>query len=102
MKDGRLKNSISYLFIALLLSLKIAGLHVLSHSDDNDHALHCAICDHALVNGMTPALASDIQDFKIENTEPVVRGEIIENYSFVISSNIASNQLFSRPPPSLL
>lgn len=102
MKDGRLKNIIANLFIALLLFLKVAGLHVLLHSDDNDHALHCAVCDHTLVHGMTPAIAADIQDFKIENTEPIVSAEIIENYRFVVSSIIASNQLFSRPPPSLL
>ncbi|WP_047246434.1 hypothetical protein [Maribacter thermophilus] len=102
MKDGRLKNSITYLFIALLLSLKIAGLHVLSHSDDNEHALHCAICDHALAHDMTPALAPDTQDFKIENTEPVVEVELTDNYSFVISNTIASDQLFSRPPPFVL
>tara|TARA_R110002049_G_scaffold47596_2_gene137108 strand:- start:267631 stop:267879 length:249 start_codon:yes stop_codon:yes gene_type:complete len=82
--------------------MKMAGLHVLSHTNDKDHAVHCTICDHAITNNLTPALTPDSQDFIIENTEPIVQSEITENYSFIISSTIATDQLFSRPPPFLL
>ncbi|MEZ4970592.1 MAG: hypothetical protein R2814_13240 [Flavobacteriaceae bacterium] len=102
MKNGRLKNSITYLFLALFLSMKMVGLHVLSHTDDKDHAIHCTICDHAISNNLTPALAPELQDFTITNTEPIFQNGIIENYHFIISNTIATDQLFSRPPPSLL
>ncbi len=102
MKHGRLKNSITYLLLVLFISMKMAGLHVLSHTNDKDHAVHCTICDHAITNNLTPALTPDSQDFIIENTEPIVQSEITENYSFIISSTIATDQLFSRPPPFLL
>lgn len=102
MKNVRLKNSITYLLLVLFISMKMAGLHVLSHTDDKDHAIHCTICDHAITHNLTPALSPDPQDFAIENTEQLVQREITENYNFSISSTIASDQLFSRPPPFLL
>ncbi len=82
--------------------MKMAGLHVLSHLDDKDHALQCTICDHVIANDLTPALNPGLQDFAIENTEFVVQKLIAKKYSFIVSSAIASNQLFSRPPPFLL
>ncbi|MCX2678375.1 hypothetical protein OOZ15_00330 [Galbibacter sp. EGI 63066] len=102
MKNGRLKNSITSLFLVLFISMKMTGLHVLSHTNDKDHAIHCTICDHAITHNLTPALTPDLQDFTIENTEPIVQGEITKNYNFIALSNLASGQLFSRPPPSLL
>lgn len=102
MKNGRLKNSITFLLLALFVSMKAVGLHALSHANDKDHAVHCTICDHAIANDLTPVLAPDSQDFAIENTEPTVQKEIIRNYNFIISSTIAKDQLFSRPPPFLL
>ena len=82
--------------------MKMAGLHVLSHSNDKDHALHCAVCDHAIAHNLTPALTPDLQGFVIKNTAFIVQKEIAKNYSFIISSTITSDQLFSRPPPFLL
>ncbi|PXX26327.1 hypothetical protein [Arenibacter sp. ARW7G5Y1] len=102
MKNSRLKNSISILFLALFLSMKMAGLHVLSHTDDKEHALHCYICDHAVSNNLTPAISADIPEYGIKNTESIPQLENSEHYDFVVSSTIATDQLFSRPPPSLL
>ncbi|MDD7884477.1 hypothetical protein [Flavivirga sp. 57AJ16] len=80
----------------------MAGLHALSHTNDKDHAVHCTICDHAITNNLTPALTPDSQDFTIENTEPIVQREVTRNYNLIISSTIATDQLFSRPPPFIL
>ncbi len=102
MKNGRLKNSITYLLLVIFLSMKMAGLHVLSHTDDKDHALHCTVCDHAITNNLTPALTPDSQDFTLENPEFTAHRVSFKNYNFMTSSNLASGQLFSRPPPSLL
>lgn len=102
MKASRIKNSISYLLLVLFLSMKTVGLHVLSHTDDHDDTLHCVVCDYATVQNFTPVLAPDLQDFLIERTEFALQSEITKNYNFVVSNAIASNQLFSRPPPFLL
>jgi len=102
MKNSRLKNNISILLLALFLSMKMAGLHVLSHTDDKEHAVHCYICDHAISHNLTPAIAPDIPDYGIKNTEFLLQIEKPKNYHFVVSCTIASDQLFSRPPPVLL
>ncbi|WP_157757670.1 hypothetical protein [Pseudalgibacter alginicilyticus] len=81
--------------------MKTVGLHALSHDHDQDHALHCVVCDYATAQNLTPILAPDLQGFIIENTEFVLKTEITNNYSFAVSSTIATNQLFCRPPPFL-
>jgi len=102
MKNGRLKNSITFLFLALFFIAKMAGLHVLSHSNEENHAVDCAICIHVNTNNLTPAITPDLQDYTIKNTEPLVQRAITENYSFISLSSISTDQLFSRPPPFLL
>lgn len=103
MKQGRLKYSITYLLLVVFMSMKMAGLHVLSHTDDKDHALHCVVCDQAITHNFTPALTPGSQDFTIgDTTACLVKREINTTYGFIISNTLATNQLFSRPPPSLL
>lgn len=102
MKISPIKNSITFVFIALFFTMKMAGLHMLSHTNDEDHEIHCAICDYAITHNLTPLLTLNLQDFTIENREPIVLGQINKSYSFIITSTIATNQLFSRPPPFLL
>ena len=102
MRNGKLKNSITYLFLVLFLSMKIAGLHALLHADDKDHVIHCTVCDHAITNNLTPTLTPHLEDFTIKNLLFTPRIKNIKNYNFVIVSNLASGQLFSRPPPSIL
>lgn len=102
MKIGRLKNTVTYLLLVLFISMKMAGLHALAHADDNsnhDHVIHCLICDQALINNLTPVLATDIQDFDIENTEAIVQQQISDSYSTLVSRTISKDQLFCRPPP---
>ncbi|MBF8150758.1 hypothetical protein ITJ86_12675 [Winogradskyella sp. F6397] len=80
----------------------MVGLHALTHDDDQDHALHCAICDNATINNLTPALTPDPLEFSIENTELVLYRNSTTHYEFVMSNTIATNQLLSRPPPFTL
>tara|TARA_R110002049_G_scaffold47596_2_gene137098 strand:- start:255529 stop:255843 length:315 start_codon:yes stop_codon:yes gene_type:complete len=101
-KNGRLKNSIPYLFLVLFLSMKMAGLHVLSHTDEENHAVDCAICIHVNTNNLTPTITPDFQDFTIENTEFTAHKERFKSYNFIALSDLVSGQLFSRPPPSFL
>lgn len=102
MNNGHLKNSITYLFLALFLSMKMAGLHVLSHTNDKDHAVHCTLCDHAIAHNLTPAILSDIQGIVVKNMEPVPLLEKTGFYDFLNCGALAQNQLFSRPPPLVL
>jgi len=98
----RFKNSIAYLFLVLFISIKMTGLHTLLHNDDDDHDSQCVICENAITYNLTPVLTPDLQDFTIEKIEFVIPKELIKHYSFISLSTIESNQLFSRPPPSLV
>ncbi|MEP5340897.1 MAG: hypothetical protein ABJL44_08275 [Algibacter sp.] len=102
MKSSRIKNSITYSLLVFFLIMKMAGLHALLHIDDKDHAPHCVICDHTTANNLTPAITSNLQDFTIEILEFTTLRESIKTYDFIALNNLASSQLFSRPPPSLL
>ncbi|SDM54435.1 hypothetical protein SAMN04488514_11098 [Kriegella aquimaris] len=102
MLKGRLKHSISYFLLVLFLSVKMAGLHVLSHSDDKDHALNCAICDHTTAHNQVPVIAPDLPDFKVHKFEVSFLQEANTHYTFIGARTLDSDQLFSRPPPFLL
>lgn len=101
MRD-KIKNRTALVFLVLFVVMKMAGLHVLSHIDDKDHALHCTVCDYAITYNLTPLITPGSQGFPIENNEYFVQGDIFKSYSFIIAGNISADQLFSRPPPFLL
>lgn len=94
-----MKNSITYFFIVLFLSLKMLGLHALTHNEDTDQDLHCAVCDYATTINTTPILTPEVQDFPIENLEFSPPRHLITTYGFVSSNTLAIPLLFSRPPP---
>ena len=102
MKNGLLKNSITYLFLALFLSTKMASFHVIEHAQDKEHALHCTICDHIITTNSTPVVVADVAEFTFENSEFYFPVQLNNHYSFEFSSEIGSDQLFSRPPPLVL
>jgi len=94
-----MKNNITYFFIILFLSLKMIGLHALTHDEDKDQELHCEVCDYATIHNVTPTLTPKAQESYIENTElAIVRDNLID-YCFVTPNTITSSQLFCRPPP---
>jgi hypothetical protein len=99
MKTSVIKHNVACFLLLLFLSLKMVGLHTLSHTDDEDHNAPCEICSHALVHNLIPALIPQPTAFSIENTTLVFNHIEIISYHFKISSTIASSQLFSRPPP---
>lgn len=102
MKLNHIKNSITYLFLVLFLSMKMAGLHALSHSDDDKEHAICVICDNVIVHNLTPTLTPDLIDYEIKNIELFIQKEITINYKSVISNNTIPRELFSRPPPFLV
>jgi hypothetical protein len=96
MKNSLFKHSIVSFFLVLFLSVKIAGLHALSHFNADDHDAPCELCDYTY---LTPVLSADTQQFSIEKIELILVNDFLNYYNFNSSNKIASNQLFSRPPP---
>jgi len=77
----------------------MVGLHALAHDEENEPALHCAVCDYAITINTTPILTPEVQDFPIENLEFSTPRHLITTYGFVSSNTLAIPLLFSRPPP---
>ena len=102
MKIGRLRNSITFLLLALFITTKMAGLHVFSHTDEDDHGVECSICLHVNAINLTPAITPESPNSVIQNTTYLLQETATEIYSFVGSSLIATDQLFSRPPPFII
>lgn len=101
MEKNHLKNSIAYLFLVIFISMKMTGLHALTHTDHKDHSQYCTICLHTVKHSSTPAQTPASLDYTIENNEYITQREINETYTFIASIEIAPDQLFSRPPPFL-
>lgn len=99
---SRIKCSITYLFLALFVSMQVAGLHVLTHIDENDGIVHCTLCDYTIVNNQTPLLPPDTQEFNLEQVVFVIKKEATGEFHFVYCDTALPNHLFSRPPPVYL
>jgi len=82
--------------------MKLGGLHAISHIEDKDHAKHCTVCHHSIVNDLTPTLNPEIQNFSLENVEVFVKIEISKDYHSLVLSTVESNELLPRPPPFLV
>lgn len=103
MKVSRIKNGIAYVLLVLFLSIKIVGLHALTHlNEDDDHPIHCSICDNVTTHNLTPVITPLSQVFPIKNTEMVMNRVVLETYSFILTNRPFSEQIFSRPPPFIV
>ncbi len=98
MKLGHFKNYITYTFVAIFFSLKVANLHVLTHSD-NDDVEHCEVCNVVSINNLTPVINDTAQGYIGNNYEFYFKREVIRYYNFVYRTTTSITKLFSRPPP---
>lgn len=97
MKIGHLKNYIAFIFVAIFLFLKVAGLHVLTHDDDNIE--HCDVCDLVTATNFTPIIGDTAQNQIEGNFEFCLQANTINDYNFVYRATTNIDCLFSRPPP---
>lgn len=98
MKIGHLKNYIAYIFVAIFLSLKVAGFHAFTH-DDNDTIEHCEVCDIVTATKLVPLINATAQNQIEGNFEFCLQTNTINDYNFVYSETTNIDSLFSRPPP---
>ncbi|WP_146746624.1 hypothetical protein [Sinomicrobium soli] len=91
-----------YLLLALFLSMKVAGLHALSHLHGDDSAKDCVICDYAVTPNYTPVILSGPDMEVIPAREEMIPAGHFETYDFIYTASICPDQLFSRPPPSFI
>ena len=78
----------------------MVGLHTFMHAEDDDHATPCAVCEHAITQNLTPFISPQGEELVIAINPIIVIKETRTAYNFLVSFCIATNQLFSRPPPA--
>lgn len=94
------KNRISFVLLALFISMKMLGLHVLTHDSDNEHLVQCKLCEQAVMgNHYQPALLSEALEFKSISSQVPVKKQTFDRYAFTFCDNFNANPIFSRPPP---
>lgn len=102
MQKGYVKHSIGFFFLTIFLLVKMAGIHVLAHDTDQDHYAHCIVCDHVVKSQDAPELFQASTKYAINASEPVPQERVSNKYEFLFDGVLATNQLFSRPPPSFI
>lgn len=100
MLSNRLKNSISFLILALFLATKLIGLHMLTH-DDSGNEDRCVVCYNIAAESHTPAVPDDPEKLLFTTIEIVSQNEVVTGYDFQVSTNTCPRFFFSRPPPSI-
>lgn len=100
MKKERLLFSI--FFMVLLTFVNASPLHVFSHQQnaDDDCIENCTICDVAFEIQLDDYLPCHIQNLKF--TSSLVINEPQKDYQEVIVIANTDNNLFCRPPPTLI
>ncbi|MBQ4913330.1 hypothetical protein J8L85_02690 [Maribacter sp. MMG018] len=99
MHKGLVKHTIGFFFLSIFLMVKMAGLHVLAHDIDQDHYAHCVVCDHVVKIQHTPEIFPLTPDYTVALIAPTPQKIITQEYKFLLDGILASDRLFSRPPP---
>lgn len=98
---GKIKNIIALVLLILFVSIKLTGLHELTHDDNHAHENSCVVCDFAVHINSVPFIPFDNKTPNFEIIQTPVALQIIETNLLVFSSKSIPNNLFSRPPPQV-
>lgn len=97
----KIKHIIAFFFIALILLIKVAGLHALSEHSDETDVEHCEICHISSAASFTPFLKTEFTvllptDFFFSEQKSINNNIYVAFNNWYLESN-----LFTRPPPQL-
>lgn len=89
------------IMIAVFLTMKLAGLHAIFHSDEKEGG-KCDICEYSLVHSATPAIPQIEPQihFETQKVEFFVRRTITNFYNVAKYTSLTYTHSFSRPPPT--
>lgn len=93
------KHFITLFFVTLFLLFKVAGLHALSHHEDDSDLQHCEVCQVSSVVNFTPLLETEatvLLDTEYFFTEQQINDKAL--FVTFINRHLSS-YLFTRPPP---
>lgn len=96
------KHFISIFFVALFLLFKVAGLHALTHHEEDSDVQHCEICHITTAVNFIPLLQTEATTVPV--LEYCFREQKTKNVAFTVtySNKYLSSSLFTRPPPQFL
>ncbi len=96
------KNFVTLFFVTLFFVVKVAGLHALSHHDDDSNIQHCEVCEISTAVNFTPLL--EAEPTVLQNSAFLfVKQQLNDKALAAIYNNkYLSGYLFTRPPPQSL
>lgn len=97
----QLKHIGALFLVTLFLSLKITGLHVISHHGDDDGIQHCEMCEISTTVSFTPLISSFNCEIKVEQFLLEINSSKIEETSLVYFNKTVIGYVFTRPPPAV-
>ncbi|OQD41955.1 hypothetical protein BUL40_12630 [Croceivirga radicis] len=97
-----IKHNLSYVFLALFLTVKMAGLHVFTHTDEADATDDCAICEVVFLDTHTPVLPENGSEWQLDVPTINYLQLKVTSAPQSLSNTLFSYFQFSRPPPHLL
>ena len=96
---ARIKHSLSLVFLALFLTTRMGGLHVLTHTD-SDLNDDCPICHVLTADQQTAVVVLESEDFVPVTFYPVLQKQVLTSGVIIFQGDLHSYHLFSRPPPA--
>ncbi|WP_405414573.1 hypothetical protein [Maribacter sp. Asnod1-A12] len=89
-------------YVSLILLFKVAGLHSLSHHENDTDIQHCEVCHITTAVNFVPLLEAEPHVFpqiEIYNGEPKIT---IAAPVLALNQRYLSSYLFTRPPPQFI
>lgn len=99
MRLDYIRKIATLILLAVFLSTKASGLHVLAHGYDHTDVAHCLLCDHATAVQGTPLLPVKVQEIVLKQIPVSTSNEATLEIEVLYVPFRIPNQLFSRPPP---
>ena len=97
-----MKQHIALFYVTLILLVKVAGLHVLTHEIDTAEAQHCEVCLVETAINLTPLIEAESPAIP-ETVFYFSEQEQITKISHVaISSSYLGSYHSTRPPPQFI
>lgn len=93
------KAHISLLLLTIFLSIRLVGLHELTHSED-ELSEECELCEVVISSNTTAFFSNENFDFE-EQIALNFEDEIFYEYKSQFVQSKITSTLFGRPPPTV-
>jgi hypothetical protein len=92
------KQYISTVFLVFFIFIKTAGIHSITHANDDLNSLDCDICEFVETSNNTPFTSVSQTSFEQPHQQSYY-SKTVHTYTFQYVQNTVNTALFGRPPP---